>query len=79
MFQDIYSASNDSMFDFPCTGSALIVFAVFSCVVLLLCYDKSTRRPYEKFAKTLNGPPDYPIVGSLLNFVESPEGNEKNI
>lgn len=41
--------------------------------VVLFAYDKWSRRPYEKLAAKLQGPPSYPIVGTGLEFLGSPE------
>ncbi|VVC35234.1 Cytochrome P450, conserved site,Cytochrome P450,Cytochrome P450, E-class, group I [Cinara cedri] len=67
MFQGVRSLYlNYSMFGFPASGTQLIVITVFSILAILLCYDKWNRRRYETLTNELNGPPDYPIIGSCL-------------
>lgn len=45
--------------------------------VVLLGYDKWSRRPFEKLAAKLRGLPSYPIIGSGLVFLGSPERKNK--
>ncbi|VVC42646.1 Cytochrome P450, conserved site,Cytochrome P450,Cytochrome P450, E-class, group I [Cinara cedri] len=67
MFQGVRLAYfNCLTFGFPVTGTQLIVFAVLSVFVILLCFDKWNRRRFETLANKLKGPPDYPIIGSCL-------------
>jgi len=42
---------------------------VFSFFAVLWCYFKWTNRHFNRLAAKLNGPPGYPIIGSMLEFV----------
>lgn len=77
--QDFRSApkySTDSLATF--TKSELTVYATISFLVVLWCNFKWNRRRFERVAAKMKGPQSYPIIGSGLEFVGSPQREYKN-
>jgi len=56
--------------------SDLITYVLFTFLVVLWCRHKWNLRRFEKLAAKMTGPPAYPIIGSGLQFIGSPERTE---
>lgn len=67
-FQHSYSASG-----FRLTRSELTAYGVISFLVVLWCHYKWSRRHFEKLAAKMTGPPAYPIIGTGLQFIGTPQ------
>lgn len=76
MSQDFQSASKHSAGGFRLSKSELTAYAIISFLVVLWCHFKWNRRHFEKLAAKLGGPPAYPIVGTGLEFVGTPQRKE---
>lgn len=50
---------------------------ILSFFVILWCRYKWNRRHFDKLASSLKGPPAYPIIGSALQFIGTPQ-SERN-
>lgn len=70
--QDVHSKIYSTV-KFRLTRTELTLYAVISLVLLLLLKIKLNSIRYEKFAAKISGPPAYPIIGSLLQFMGKPK------
>ncbi|VVC44950.1 Hypothetical protein CINCED_3A014120 [Cinara cedri] len=77
--QDVYSEILYSTVKFRVTGTQLIFYAVIFLVLVLLIKIKLNTIRYEKFAAKISGPPAYPIIGSLLEFIRTPKELTKHL
>lgn len=73
MSEDFHSGPKNSAGGFRLSRSELIAYAIISFLVVLWCHLKWNRRHYERLAAKMTGPPSYPIVGSGLEFVGTPQ------
>lgn len=69
--EEIIPQSLADEFLFPRNGVFVIVSIAF--FVLLFYYFKWSVRHMEEAVSKLGGPPTYPIVGSLLNYIGTQE------
>ncbi|VVC39214.1 Cytochrome P450, E-class, group I,Cytochrome P450,Cytochrome P450, conserved site [Cinara cedri] len=73
MLQDVnYFFERPDILGFQVTGSDLIVNVVIFSLIISWCVYIWNRRHYEKLASKIPGPPAYPIVGSMLQFIGKP-------
>lgn len=56
----------------------IIVYSIIVLTVMLWYISRWRARRFEKIAASMNGPPSYPIVGSWLNFIGTPNRKENN-
>lgn len=69
VFSEMYSIVR-----FPMAAVELTLCVAIALVLVLLLKIKLTSLRYEKFAAEISGPPAYPIIGSLLQFIGTPKG-----
>lgn len=59
---------------FRLTPTEVALYVAITLVLVLLLKIKLNSLRYEKFASKISGPPAYPIIGSLLQFIGTPKG-----
>lgn len=50
-----------------------VVYAVILILTVLWCHDKWKRRHFERVAAKMKGPSAYPIIGTGLQFLGTPQ------
>jgi len=65
-----------SVSGFRLTITEVFAYPTICFVVILWCRYKWNRRHLDKLAAELKGPPAYPIIGSALQFIGTPEGEK---
>ena len=71
--QDFPMTSKHSVGGLRMSSTELTAYGVISFVVVLWCHYKWNRRHFERLASKMMGPPSYPIVGTGLEFVGTPQ------
>lgn len=74
--QDSHASSKHSLGSgFQLTRTDFTTYALIFFTVVLWCHHKWNRRHFEKLASKLKGPPSYPIIGTGLEFMGTPQRN----
>jgi cytochrome P450 family 4 len=71
--RNFHMNSKNSVTGFQMSRTELTGYVVISFLVVLWCHYKWTRRRFENLAAKMTGPPAYPIIGSGLEFVGTPQ------
>lgn len=58
---------------FQLSRTDFTTYGVIFFTVVMWCHYKWNRRHFEKVASKMTGPPSYPIIGTGLEFVGTPQ------